>query len=84
MLKLEPTEAEKVLIGLIGNSTNEFDGLALELDLLARRGQRNLVRDLADEFILVKSMGLSRNECRLLAEGASILHARRTGRGKAV
>lgn len=84
MLKLEPTEAEKVLIGLIGNSTNECDGLALELDLLARRGQQNLVRDLADEFILVKSMGLSRNECRLLAEGASILHARRTGRGKAV
>jgi len=84
MLKLEPTEAEKILIGLVGDSTIELDGLALELDLLTRRGQLELVRDLADEIILVNGIGLSHNECRLIAEGANILRARRYGRGNSV
>lgn len=81
MLKLEPTEAERVLIALPNIEPNGLDEFAHELDRLSRIGKCGVARELADELILVNGLGLTRRECRLFAEGNDLLRTRRLYRG---
>ena len=81
MLKLEPSESERVHIALPNIGPNQLDELAQELDRLTRNGKCGVARELADELILVNGLGLTRSECGLLAEGSDLLRARRQNRG---
>lgn len=78
MLKLEPTEAENVLIpwpALRQSQLSEFAGV---LDQLARRAHS--IEDHANKEILQEQLGLSEGDCRLLAEAAETLRRRRLTR----
>lgn len=82
MLKLEPTEAENVLIALPLARTQSLRGLSGELDVLLRRGDSVAAQDLADRIVL-SAIGLSRAESATLREAAEILRERRYARGGA-
>ncbi|MCH7931550.1 MAG: SAM-dependent methyltransferase, partial [Proteobacteria bacterium] len=84
MLKIEPTEAENVLVAAFHDASGTLDGLAVELDRLIRIGRPKMAQKLADQVILVDGLGLTRNDCALLAKGADLLRARRYGRGAVV
>lgn len=79
MLKMEPTEARKVLVPMLGNQC--LDGLADEIDEMCRSGRVESARALVDKEILRRSLGLSERDCALLKKGAQILAGRRTRRG---
>lgn len=76
MLKLEPTEAESVLVAWPGQPRG-IGGLAEELDVLIRSGRQSEAQRLADAEILVKRVGLSRSDCEHLASSAQLLRQRR-------
>jgi hypothetical protein len=81
MLKLEPTEAENVRIPWPGDLDRAWlASLAEELDALTRGGGERLAQGRADEEILRKGLGLSRNDCEALRTAAVALHDRRYGR----
>lgn len=80
MLKLEPREAEAVLIPCPAG-TNQLDALSSELDILLRRGRGEQATDVADRRILRDGLGLTNSECQLLRHGADLLRARRYHRG---
>lgn len=77
MLKLEPTEAESVLIPC-PRRLSEVDALSAQLDHLIRSGEQSEAQYIADAEILVNQIGLSSSECRMLATAAEILHDRRS------
>jgi hypothetical protein len=81
MLKLEPTEAKRVIIPF--PQTGNLAPLAEELDSLKRRHGDNLACQYANESILKGMLGLTANECRLLHEAATSLRQRRYYRGRA-
>jgi adenine-specific DNA methylase len=81
MLKLEPTEAERVLVAHPILAQQRLDGLAFELDAMVRAGHDKDAQHRADEEVLVKRLGLSRTECSLLAKTADNLRKRRSGNG---
>ena len=64
MLKLEPTEAERVLVAHAAAGQLPLDDLALELDAMVRSGRERDAQLKADEEILMKQLGLSRGESR--------------------
>jgi hypothetical protein len=68
MLKLEPTEAEKVLVAL--PHRREFSSLLSSLDTLIRAEDQQGAADLADRTILRRGLGLSATECATLREAA--------------
>jgi adenine-specific DNA-methyltransferase len=79
MLKLEPTEAERVLVPDLraGLST----GLPTEeIDALLRSGRQSEAEETADRVILRDGLGLSRKDCALLRKGAELLRDRRYAR----
>ncbi len=76
LLKLEPSEAKRVLVALPSNG--ELVGLTEELDILLRKGESHAARQRADEVILQGALGLSPGECNLLREAARTLRARRS------
>ena len=76
MLKLEPTEAESVLVACPDRSDGIGD-VANQLDVLIRAGRQLEAQRLADTEILVKRVGLSRSDCRHLASSAELLRDRR-------
>jgi adenine-specific DNA methylase len=78
MLKLEPTEAERVLIAAIRGS--DADGLVSELDTLLRSGRDRECSDLADNNLLIGGLGLSKSDCLILNQAASSLRERRAAR----
>ncbi|MBI3979649.1 MAG: N-6 DNA methylase [Chloroflexi bacterium] len=80
MLKLEPTEAERVAIPLPNVPPSVLDGLARELDSLLRTGKGDRARELADTVILHDSLGLTRGEIQELADGWLMLKRRRLNR----
>ena len=59
MLKLEPTEAERVAIALPGLEIAKLEELATDLDRLLRAGEAGEARELADGVILRCALGLS-------------------------
>lgn len=81
MLKLEPTEAERVLVPNVRHTRGAFDDLAIELDGSLRAGSETEAQQRADDVILRRHLGLSSADCRLLAESAERLRDRRTGKG---
>ena len=68
LLKLEPSEAENVLIALPYPS--EAPGLVQELDKLIRERDRQAANELADRRVLRRRLGLSATECLLLREAS--------------
>jgi adenine-specific DNA-methyltransferase len=66
MLKLEPSEAEKVLIPIPW--PREEHWLVRELDARARHMAEEAATDLADHCVLRRRLGLSGTECDLLPE----------------
>ena len=79
MLKLEPTEAENVLLPWPANQRGLLDAAA-ELDVLARaEGDAATVRE-ADASILRKRLHLTRAEVNLLQNAAACLQERRLAR----
>jgi len=80
MLKLEPTEAGKVLIALPNEiGSNSLRDLELELDELQRLGNGSEVPQLVDRAILQNLLGLSKSDCKLLESSADVLRGRRYG-----
>jgi len=68
MLKLEPSESERVLVPIPPRS--DARGLARELDKLIRLKDYGAATQLADRRILRRRVGLSERECVALREGA--------------
>ncbi len=71
MLKLEPSEAERVLIAL--PYPRDAVGLVTELDSLLRKDNSVGAQDLADDSVLRRRLGLSKSECTVLRDAAGQL-----------
>ena len=80
MLKIEPTEAERVLVAAGGEG---LTALAHELDGMVRAGAAGEAQTQADDVILRRGLGLSAKDCRVLREAAETLGHRRYSRGGA-
>jgi adenine-specific DNA-methyltransferase len=76
VLELEPNEAEKLPLPLIGADTLDVN----ELDRLLREGNIYAVLDITDEALLRKGMGLSIEETRMLRTIWQKLRDRRINR----
>lgn len=79
MLKLEPTEAERVLVPITPKKDN-LESLAVELDQIARTGGDEACKAFADRHLLRRCLGLSAADVRLLRDAAVLLRGRRIGR----
>jgi hypothetical protein len=75
MLKLEPREAERVLLPDVSDSTG-FEEFAIEADRLIRAGRDDDARRLADEATL-EQHGFTPGDCDRLAHASDILIQRR-------
>ncbi len=80
MLKLEPTEAGRVVIAMPDLEPGVLDGLAVDLDALTRIGNDEAARELADDVILRQGIGLSSTDIERLREGWLLLKERRRNR----
>jgi adenine-specific DNA methylase len=80
MLKLEPTEAQRVALAALGKPNGKLRQLAAELDDLLRMGRDEAVLERADRAMLKEGLGLSGADCRLLAAAAKHLRVRRYSR----
>ena len=73
MLKLEPTEAERLLVAMpVPGDTSR---LVSEVDGLLRSGSVEAARDLVDAKVLRKRFGLSATECAQLRDAAAFLES---------
>jgi adenine-specific DNA-methyltransferase len=81
MLKLEPTEAESVIVPSHQVSLEILMELGGELDGLIRNGDHATVQTRADTIILREGLGLSQRDCHLLRTAARMLQRRRCSRG---
>lgn len=79
MLKIEPSEAERIVLARSRLSPQELQALGQELDLLLRAGKAPTAQELADQAIL-RGMGLEPEQCRFLREAATLLKERRYNR----
>jgi len=75
LLKLEPSEARRVLVALPDDA-----GLEPDLDQLLRQRRFSEAMELADRAILQGVLGLTQRECRWLREGYRLLYERRIKR----
>jgi hypothetical protein len=71
MLKLEPTEAKRLLVAL--PRRGDRVSLSAQVDRLLREGAVEEARDLVDGQVLRRRFALSGEECLSLREGASYL-----------
>ncbi len=76
VLELEPREAERLPIPLIGAETLDIN----QLDKLLRKGDIDAVLDITDEILLIQGLGLSHSEARLLRDIWKKLRDRRINR----
>jgi adenine-specific DNA-methyltransferase len=81
MLKLEPTEAENVIVAVPCGCNGSWADLAGELDALIRCGDVESAQARADQLVLQDGLGLSESDCRLLRTAADELRTRRQSRG---
>jgi adenine-specific DNA-methyltransferase len=79
MLKLEPREAENVLLPMPVLSGRVISDFADELNALARRGIAT--EEQANRELLQRGLGLTKNDCELLGQAAMALRSRRMSRG---
>lgn len=77
MLKLEPREAESVVIASPPSDASLLVDLAQELDAMVRRGLEKEAQLRADEAILQQGIGMHRAECEWLRKAALTLRERR-------
>ena len=77
MLKLEPTEAQDVLLVCHVTVNGKLAQLAEELDSLVRSGKEGEAHLRADDVILKECLGLTQKECHLLRSAADHLRNRR-------
>jgi hypothetical protein len=82
MLKLEPTEAQRVLLAVATGGDDKLAQLTQELDLLIRSGLNEEARRRADAEILKQGLGLSEADCLILRAAANRLRVRRYSRSK--
>lgn len=80
MLKLEPGEAEEVIVPR-PRKRAALEGLVAALDEASRKQGHQECTRIADEHLLRKSLGLSAADCNLLRTAAEALRARRLSRG---
>ena len=80
MLKLEPTEAENVLIASPKVENDVLLALCEDLDTLLRSGEHVAAQARADYVILQKGLGLSQSDCQILGMATDILRNRRYSR----
>lgn len=71
MLKLEPSEAERVLVALPTNT--DAASLVTKLDGLLRNDDPQHAQRLMDDSVLRRRLGLSISECLILSEAATQL-----------
>lgn len=83
MLKLEPTEAENVMLPWPANLRGLLDTGA-ELNLLARTKSDAAAMHVADTRILRERLNLTRREVSLLQSAAARLQERRLARGQTI
>jgi hypothetical protein len=81
MLKVEPGEAERVLVPLWQGSADQLEILGLHVDGLLRSGREREATATADQEILGNGLGLSPAEIEVLGEAASTLRDRRYRKG---
>ncbi|WP_027882464.1 HsdM family class I SAM-dependent methyltransferase [Meiothermus rufus] len=77
MLKLEPSEAERLVLPKVNMGQADLEALAKVLDHLLRQGRVQEAQSLADTHLLQEHLGLSAKEVKSLAEAARYLRARR-------
>jgi adenine-specific DNA-methyltransferase len=81
MLKLEPTEAGRVLLPLAQHiDRSAWKELSAEVDSMLRSGRRREACDLVDRVVLIEGMGLTVADCRDLDDAVVKLRERRTPR----
>lgn len=77
MLKLEPTEAQDVLLVCHVTVNGKLAQLAEELDSLVRSGKEGEAHLRADDVVLKQGIGLTEKDCRLLRSATDHLKNRR-------
>jgi adenine-specific DNA-methyltransferase len=80
MLKLEPSEARRVVVAVPHIQAEALQGLADEIDGLLRSGKAEVARERGDAIILRGVLGLSEDDVRRLREGWHTLRTRRLSR----
>lgn len=81
MLKLEPSEAKKVLIVLPKKITaSELDEAYKDIDKQLRENDWEAALDIGDKLILRKALKLKARDCKSLRQGYSYLRNRRMNR----
>lgn len=83
MLKLEPTEAESVVVPWPTDGSLAVADLSAQLNELLRKGDLATARNRADSVILRDCLGLTSRECSLLRTAADTLRERRCSRRQA-
>ena len=78
MLKLEPTEAERLLVAL--PKPGDISRLLERTDSYLREARADQARDLVDRHVLRARLGLSATECAMLADSAGFLETWRLHR----
>jgi adenine-specific DNA-methyltransferase len=78
MLKLEPTEAERLLVAL--PKPGDIPRLLERTDSYLREARAEEARDLIDRHVLRARLGLSATECAMLADSAGFLETWRLHR----
>ena len=73
MLKLEPSEAEKISIPFPKQLINRDE--ISHIDNLLRTGEFEAALDFADETILIKKLGLTKRDCIALKDGFTQLRS---------
>jgi len=74
LLKVEPREANMVVVPTHGNLTQDTFRL---MDTLLRAGDVSTAQDLADRVFLMEGLGLSDDACQALRAGVQMLRTRR-------
>jgi hypothetical protein len=81
MLKVEPTEAENVVVPWPEDADEGWlTGLAEELDISVRSAGDDAAQARADQMILRAKLNLSQKDCDLLRAAADSLRGRRYAR----
>lgn len=80
MLKMEPTEAESVLVAS-GVSQAKLKDVSVALDEILRTSGDGVANGYADKMILQRELGLTPGDCALLQQSAQTLRARRYHHG---
>jgi adenine-specific DNA-methyltransferase len=83
MLKLEPTEAENIILASGQSNVPILLELGAELNDLLRNGHQAVAQAQADRTILKEGLGLSERDCNLLRRATDILRNRRGSRSAA-